>query len=58
MSDALQSMLDSADRHLLSKLEPSQVPVLANVFIRLQQTQQAGETAVADAPGAVDEAGA
>jgi len=57
MSDALRSMLDSADRHLLSKLEPSEVPVLANVFIRLQQTQQAGETAIADAPHAVDEAG-
>ena len=39
MSDALRSMLESADRHLLSKLEPSEVPVLANVFIRLQETQ-------------------
>ena len=42
MPDVLTSMLDSAHRHLLSKLEPAEIPVITNVFVRLQEMQQAG----------------
>ena len=52
----LRSMLASARRHLLSRLEPAEVPVLAKVFVRLQQVQRATESSVVDAPRAVDEA--
>lgn len=44
MADALRSMLDTAHRHLLSKLEPAEIPVITTVFVRLQKMQQAGET--------------
>ena len=40
MPDVLRTMLASAHRHLLSKLEPAEVPILANVFIRLQEMQR------------------
>ena len=49
MPDALRTMLASAHRHLLSKLEPAEVPVLAKVFIRLQHVQR---TAVGSVVGA------
>jgi len=42
MLEALRSMLESADRHLLSRLEPAEVPVLTKVFVRLQEIQLAG----------------
>lgn len=42
MPDALGSMLESAHRHLLAKLEPAEVPVLTTVFVRLQEMQQGG----------------
>jgi DNA-binding MarR family transcriptional regulator len=55
MLDALGSMLASARARLLSRLEPAEVPVLAKVFMRLQQMQQAGDVSVGDAPLAGDE---
>ena len=50
MPDALRTMLASAHRHLLSKLEPAEVPVLANVFIRLQEIQRVADGSVVAAP--------
>lgn len=38
---ARRAMLRSANRHLLSRLEADEVPVLATVFNRLLETQQA-----------------
>ena len=46
MPYALRTMLASAHRHLLSKLEPAEVPVLANVFIRLQEIQRVADGSV------------
>ena len=46
MPDALRTMLASAHRHLLSKLEPPEVPVLANVFMRLQALQRVADGSV------------
>ena len=40
MLDALVSMLDSADRHLISRLEPAEIPVLTRAFQRLYEAQR------------------
>ena len=53
----LRSMLTSARRHLLSKLEPAEVPVLAKVFIRLQEVQRVAASSLDDAARVVDQAG-
>lgn len=53
----LRSMLTSARRHLLSKLEPAEVPILAKVFVRLQEVQQITAPSVVDHARVVDEAG-
>jgi DNA-binding MarR family transcriptional regulator len=47
---ARQAMLDSAQRHLLSKLEPTEVPVLASAFNRLLETQRADLAPRTDTP--------
>lgn len=53
----LRSMLTSARRHLLSKLEPAEVPILAEVFIRLQEVQQVPASSLVDRARVVDESG-
>ena len=40
MLDALVSMLDSAERHLISRLEPAEIPVLTRAFKRLHEAQR------------------
>ena len=57
LPDMLRSMLASARRNLLSKLEPAEVPVLAKVFIRLQEVQQTAAVSVVEVAPVVDEAG-
>lgn len=51
----LRSMLTSARRHLLSKLEPAEVPILAKIFARLQEVQQIKAPSVVDHSRVVDE---
>ena len=55
MPEALRSMLDSAHRHLLSRLEPAEVPVITKVFVRLQEMQGAGAAMTGGAGRPIDE---
>lgn len=48
LPEARQVMLHSAHRHLFSKLEPEEIPVLASAFNRLVETQQASLAPTAD----------